>query len=107
MNEYHPLPNLYKTALEVVVEPNDFYKTYSVDPMMYKRIALHSGDSGTSWTRQEDNELSASNEDLLEQYRESSQGTIRGSDEALDRGTKSSSVANGRVSPQDQHKDMR
>ncbi|XP_031554955.1 protein Shroom3-like isoform X2 [Actinia tenebrosa] len=98
-NNNHPLPNLYKTALEVAVETNDFYKTYSVDPYMYKRIALHSKD-GASWTTHVDTELSASNEDLLESYR--NQGSIVGSDEALDRnrGAKSS-VTNGRISPQD------
>lgn len=73
---------------------------------MYKRIALHSKDSGASWTRHDDTELSASNEDLLESYR--NQGSMVGSDEALDRdrGTKSS-FTNGRISPQDKQEENR
>lgn len=77
------------------VQQNDFYSTYSVDPIVYAKIVQKTRDNNNKMANSFDNELSASNEDLLNRYR--TRG-VAGSEEELDN-IERSSFSNGRLSP--------
>ena len=61
-----PVPNLYKTALEL--NSSDFYSTYNVDPEQYSKV-IQSQPLKRKTVYDSTDNLSASHEDLLASYR--------------------------------------